>query len=95
MPADLAAAIAAVPAAQAMLDVLAGTDHRYALIHRPTTVSRPEARRRRIAESVEMLARHGTPYPQRAPHGSVLDALSLAAAVRLETGRGAQARRPA
>lgn len=65
VPADLLAAIAAVPAAQAMFDVLTRTN-RYALIHRLGAVKRAETRERRIAEFVAMLARHETLHPQKA-----------------------------
>jgi uncharacterized protein YdeI (YjbR/CyaY-like superfamily) len=65
VPADLAAAVAAVPAAQAMLDVLTKAN-RFALVHRLGAVKRAETRTRKIAEFVEMLARHEAPYPQRA-----------------------------
>ena len=65
VPSDLAAAVAANPAAQAMFDVLTRTN-RYALIHRLSAVKRAETRERKIAEYVEMLARHQTPYPQKA-----------------------------
>jgi uncharacterized protein YdeI (YjbR/CyaY-like superfamily) len=65
VPGDLAAAVAADPAAQAMFDVLTKTN-RYALIHRLGAVKRAETRERKIAEYVEMLARHQTPYPQKA-----------------------------
>ena len=65
VPADLAAAVAADPAAQAMFDVLTKTN-RYALVHRLGAVKRAETRTRKIAEFVEMLARQETPYPQRA-----------------------------
>ncbi|GAA4605239.1 uncharacterized protein YdeI (YjbR/CyaY-like superfamily) [Actinoplanes octamycinicus] len=65
VPADLLAAIAAVPAAQAMFDVLTKTN-RYALIHRVNSVKRAETRERKIAEFVAMLARHETIYPQKA-----------------------------
>jgi uncharacterized protein YdeI (YjbR/CyaY-like superfamily) len=65
VPDDLAAAVAAVPEAQAMFDVLTRTN-RYALIHRVTTARRAETRERRIAQLVEMLARHEAPYPQKA-----------------------------
>ena len=64
VPEDLAAAIAAVPEAQAMFDVLTSTN-RYALIYRTTQVKRPETRARKIAEFVDMLARRETVYPQR------------------------------
>ena len=65
IPDDLAAAIAADPAAQAMYDVLTKTN-RYAMIHRLGAIKRAETRERRIAEFVAMLARQETPYPQRA-----------------------------
>jgi uncharacterized protein YdeI (YjbR/CyaY-like superfamily) len=65
VPADLAAAIAAVPEAQAMFDVLTRTN-RYALIHRLTTVKKAETRQRKIEGFVAMLARHEAPYPQQA-----------------------------
>jgi uncharacterized protein YdeI (YjbR/CyaY-like superfamily) len=63
VPADLAAAIAADPRAQAMFDVLTSTN-RFALIYRTTSAVKPETRARRIAQFVEMLARHETPHPQ-------------------------------
>ncbi|GAA4982248.1 YdeI/OmpD-associated family protein [Kineococcus glutinatus] len=70
VPAELAAAIAADPAAQAMFDVLTRTN-RYALIHRLATVKRAGTRERRIAEFVAMLARGETIHPQKArPAGS-------------------------
>ena len=65
LPADLLAAVAAVPAAQAMLDVLTKTN-RYALVHRLGAVKRQETRERKIAQFVEMLARHESPHPQKA-----------------------------
>ena len=64
-PDDLAAAVAADPAAQAMWDVLTKTN-RFSLIHRVTTVKRAETRTRKIAETVAMLARGETPHPQKA-----------------------------
>jgi uncharacterized protein YdeI (YjbR/CyaY-like superfamily) len=64
VPADLAAAVAANPEAQAMFEVLTSTN-RFALIHRLNAVKRAETRTRKIAEYVEMLARQETPYPQR------------------------------
>ncbi|WP_122816112.1 YdeI/OmpD-associated family protein [Nocardioides pantholopis] len=64
VPADLAAAVAADPRAQAMFEVLTSAN-RFALIHRVGQAKRPETRARRIATFVEMLARHETPYPQR------------------------------
>jgi uncharacterized protein YdeI (YjbR/CyaY-like superfamily) len=65
VPADLAAAIAANPAAQAMFDVLTKTN-RFALIYRVGSVKRAETRQRKIDEFVAMLARHETPHPQKA-----------------------------
>jgi uncharacterized protein YdeI (YjbR/CyaY-like superfamily) len=64
VPADLAAAIAAVPAAQAMFDVLTSVN-RYAMIYRTNTAKKPETRTARIAGYVEMLARGETLYPQK------------------------------
>ena len=64
MPADLAAAIAAVPEAQAMFDVLTRVN-RFALIYRTNSAKRVETRDRRIAGFVEMLAAGETPYPQK------------------------------
>ncbi|MBT2520832.1 YdeI family protein [Arthrobacter sp. ISL-28] len=64
VPADLAAAIAAVPAAQAMFDVLTSVN-RYALIYRTNSVKQPATRARKIAGFVDMLARGETPYPQK------------------------------
>ena len=65
VPDDLATAIAADPAAQAMFEVLTKTN-RYALIHRLLSVKRVETRVRKIGEFVEMLARGETPHPQKA-----------------------------
>ena len=64
VPADLAAAIAAVPEAQAMFDVLTRTN-RFALIHRTNLVKQDATRQRKIAGFVEMLARGEAPYPQK------------------------------
>lgn len=64
VPADLAAAIAAVPAAQAMFDVLTRTN-RFALIYRTNSVKQAATRERKIAGFVEMLARGEAPYPQK------------------------------
>ncbi|MFF3856119.1 YdeI family protein [Micromonospora sp. NPDC002575] len=64
-PADLLAAIAADPAAQAMFDVLTRTN-RFALAHRLNAVKRAETRERKIGEFVAMLARHETIHPQKA-----------------------------
>ena len=65
VPADLVAAIAADPAAQAMFDVLTKTN-RFALIYRVNAVKRAQTRERKISEFVAMLARHETIYPQKA-----------------------------
>ncbi|MFB7379173.1 YdeI family protein [Kitasatospora purpeofusca] len=65
VPADLLAAIAEVPAAQAMFEVLTRTN-RFALVNRVNAVKRAETRTRKISEFVAMLARHETPHPQRA-----------------------------
>jgi uncharacterized protein YdeI (YjbR/CyaY-like superfamily) len=65
VPADLAAAIASDPAAQAMFDVLTRTN-RFAFIHRLGAVKRPATRERKIGEFVAMLARQETPHPQKA-----------------------------
>lgn len=64
IPEDLAAAIAAVPDAQAMFDVLTSVN-RYALYYRTTSAKQPEARAKRIADFVAMLARHESPFPQK------------------------------
>jgi uncharacterized protein YdeI (YjbR/CyaY-like superfamily) len=64
VPADLAAAIAAVPKAQAMFDVLTSVN-RYALIYRTNSVKQAATRERKIAGFVEMLARGEAPYPQK------------------------------
>src|SRR5690606_39446988 len=64
VPADLLAAIAKVPAAQAWFDVLTSTN-RFALIYRLGSVKRPETRERKIAEFVDRLARGDLFYPQK------------------------------
>ncbi len=64
MPPDLAAAIAAVPAAQAMFDVLTRSN-RFALIVRTNSAKQAATRERRIKGFVEMLARGEAPYPQK------------------------------
>ncbi|MEA5454929.1 YdeI/OmpD-associated family protein [Sinomonas sp. JGH33] len=64
VPGDLADAIAADPEAQAMFDVLTSVN-RYSLIYRTQAAKKPETRARKIAEFVEMLARHETIYPQK------------------------------
>jgi uncharacterized protein YdeI (YjbR/CyaY-like superfamily) len=70
LPDDLAAALAAEPAAQAWWDVLTSTN-RFALIVRINGVKRAETRTRKIAETVDRLSRGETPYPQkRRPEGT-------------------------
>jgi len=64
VPADLAAAVAAVPAAQAWIEVLTSTN-RFALIHRLNAVKRAETRERKIADFVDKLSRGELPYPQK------------------------------
>jgi len=56
VPADLAAALAASPAAQAFFATL-DSANRYAVLFRVHGAKRPETRARRIAQFVEMLAR--------------------------------------
>ena len=69
VPDDLAAALAADPAAQAMFDVLT-SQNRYAILYRLQDAKRPETRSRRLEQFVAMLARGETPYPQaRRPDG--------------------------
>ena len=69
VPADLLAAIAAVPAAQAWFEVLTSTN-RFALIYRLNAVKRAETRERKIAQFVDMLSRGELPHPQkRRPEG--------------------------
>ena len=64
IPADLTEALAQVPRAQAMFDILTSAN-RFAVIHRVTSVKRPETRAKRIAQFVEQLARGETIYPQK------------------------------
>lgn len=64
VPEDLAAAIAANPAAQAMFDVLTKTNL-FSLVYRTNSAKQAVTRERRIAGFVEMLARGETPYPQK------------------------------
>ena len=64
LPDDLLAAIAAVPEAQRMFDVL-NPQNRFALYFRLSQLKTQAGRERRIAAFVDMLARHETPYPQK------------------------------
>jgi uncharacterized protein YdeI (YjbR/CyaY-like superfamily) len=64
VPADLAEALAAVPRAQAMFDILTSAN-RFAVVFRVTSPKRAETRARRIVQTVEQLARGETIYPQK------------------------------
>jgi uncharacterized protein YdeI (YjbR/CyaY-like superfamily) len=61
VPDDLAAALAADPAAQQAFDGLDGRN-RYAVLHRVATAATPQTRARRIAAVVTMLAEGRRPY---------------------------------
>lgn len=63
VPDDLAAALAASPAAAAGFERLNRTN-RYAVIHRVSTAPSPASRGNRLAKLVGMLERGETPYPQ-------------------------------
>jgi uncharacterized protein YdeI (YjbR/CyaY-like superfamily) len=64
VPADLTEALAAVPRAQAMFDILTSSN-RFAVVYRVTSPKRADTRARRIAQIVEQLARGETIYPQK------------------------------
>ncbi|HEY3959946.1 MAG TPA: YdeI/OmpD-associated family protein [Solirubrobacteraceae bacterium] len=64
LPDDLAAALRAEPAAQAMFEILT-SQNRYAVLLRVTEARRADTRTRRIERYVSMLARGETPHPQR------------------------------
>jgi uncharacterized protein YdeI (YjbR/CyaY-like superfamily) len=64
MPDDLATALAAAPAAQAMWEVLT-SQNRYAILYRLETAKRADTRARRLDQYVGMLARGETLHPQR------------------------------
>ncbi|MGW8567368.1 YdeI/OmpD-associated family protein [Isoptericola sp. NPDC055881] len=64
VPTDLAAALAASPAASAQFDVLT-SQNRFAILHRLGTLKTPQARERNVAKYVAMLERGETPYPQK------------------------------
>ena len=64
VPDDLAAALAAEPAATALFAEL-DAQNRYAVLFRVATAVKPETRARRIAAYVAMLARGETPYPRK------------------------------
>lgn len=63
VPADLAAALEANPAAEKMFSDLNGAN-RYSVLYRIEAAKRAETRARRIDEFVEMLARGETIHPQ-------------------------------
>jgi uncharacterized protein YdeI (YjbR/CyaY-like superfamily) len=62
VPDDLAAALAANPAAADFFATLTSIN-RYAILYRIGTVKRPETRARKIAQYVQMLAEHKTLHP--------------------------------
>jgi uncharacterized protein YdeI (YjbR/CyaY-like superfamily) len=64
VPADLAAALAAEPRAQAMFEILT-SQNRYAVLYRIHQAKRSETKARRIREFVAMLARGETVHPQK------------------------------
>ncbi len=64
IPTDLTEALAAVPRAQAMFDILTSAN-RFAVVFRVTNAKRPETRTRRIAQFVDQLSRGETIYPQK------------------------------
>ncbi len=61
VPDDLAAALDAVPAARAAIDLLKGQD-RYAVLHRVHIATTPATRARRIAAAVQQLAGGRRPH---------------------------------
>jgi uncharacterized protein YdeI (YjbR/CyaY-like superfamily) len=63
VPDDLAAALAAIPAARDFFATL-DSANRYAILHRLQTATRPETRARRLAKFVEMLTEQRTIYPR-------------------------------
>jgi uncharacterized protein YdeI (YjbR/CyaY-like superfamily) len=67
VPADLAAALAAVPKAEAMFGRLT-SQNRYAILYRVQAAGRATTRARRIEQFVSMLARGETVYPQTRTH---------------------------
>jgi uncharacterized protein YdeI (YjbR/CyaY-like superfamily) len=64
VPEDLAAALRAQPAAQAMFEVLS-SQNRYAVLYRIASAKRADTRARRIEQFVAALARGETLYPQK------------------------------
>jgi uncharacterized protein YdeI (YjbR/CyaY-like superfamily) len=68
VPAELRAALAAEPKAQAMFANL-NSQNRYAILHRLATAKRADTRTRRIERFVAMLAKGETIYPQKTSLG--------------------------
>jgi uncharacterized protein YdeI (YjbR/CyaY-like superfamily) len=66
VPGDLAAALNAEPAAQAMFEALT-SQNRYAVLLRIGAAKRADTRARRIEQFVAMLARGETVHPQKRP----------------------------
>ena len=66
VPSDLAAALAAHPAAQETFDNLSRVN-RYSVLYRIETAKRSETREQRIERLVEMLGRGETLHPQARP----------------------------
>ncbi|MGA9876566.1 MAG: YdeI/OmpD-associated family protein [Solirubrobacteraceae bacterium] len=64
VPPDLADALSAEPAAQAMFDILT-SQNRYSVLFRIHSAKRADTRSRRIEQFVAMLARGETPHPQK------------------------------
>lgn len=64
LPADLAAALTALPRARAMFDILT-SQNRYAVLYRIESAKRPDTRAHRIEQFIAMLARGKTVYPQK------------------------------
>jgi uncharacterized protein YdeI (YjbR/CyaY-like superfamily) len=64
VPADLAAALAADPQAEAFFATLTKTN-RFAILYRTQDAKKPETRAARIAKFVDMCHRHETVHPQR------------------------------
>jgi uncharacterized protein YdeI (YjbR/CyaY-like superfamily) len=64
VPADLAAALRARPAARATFELL-NSQNRYSILYRLGTARRAETRARRLEQFVAMLERRETLYPQR------------------------------
>ncbi len=64
VPTDLAGALSAEPAAEAMFEILS-SQNRYAVLLRIHNAKRADTRAKRIEQFVAMLARGETPHPQR------------------------------